>query len=229
VKGAKQKFDPRWTLFFTPHSAHIDPELQRQAQASVFSDAGLSLGTPARLRDSAQLTRKSGLTGYIASCEPFTCIDGPPGSNKPRQKPFYFEWLPDGKNPLNELPARVNRIAFREYTANPGLPEAEFRLRLGRELFGSASSDETVADALFLQDCWFNEAGWFSPSPLLRPKDLKAQAEKEKWPAERMKSYLERVERLGRIQRQHARSTNAAERELARIARVITQKWDDAR
>src|SRR5262249_28500772 len=25
VKAAKQQFDPRWTLFFTPHSAHLEP------------------------------------------------------------------------------------------------------------------------------------------------------------------------------------------------------------
>ncbi len=166
VKGARQKFDARWTLFFTPHSAHIDPDLMKQAKSSVFSDEGISLGTPAKLRDSARLARKHGLSGYIASCEPFSCIDGPPGSSKPRQKPFHFEWLRDGEMPLNELPARINRIAYREYTANPDLPENVFKARLGRELFGEQSSEQNIADVLYLLDCWFKEAAWFSP-PLL--------------------------------------------------------------
>ena len=33
-------------------------------------------------------------------------------------------WLRDGEMPLNELPVRVNRIAYREYTKNPGLGDA---------------------------------------------------------------------------------------------------------
>jgi hypothetical protein len=60
----------------------------------------------------------------------------PPGSNKERQKPFRFEWLRDGKMPLNELLVRVNRIAYREYTKNPGLSEERFREALGQGLFG---------------------------------------------------------------------------------------------
>jgi hypothetical protein len=34
VPGAQQTFDPRWTLFFTPHSAHIDTNLMALAKAS---------------------------------------------------------------------------------------------------------------------------------------------------------------------------------------------------
>ena len=226
VKGSRQQFDARWTLFFTPHSAHIDPELMKQAKNSVLSDAGISLGTPATLRESARLTRKHGLTGYIASCEPFSCIDGPPGSNKPRQKPFYFEWLRDGQMPLNELPARVNRIAFREYTANPERSEEDFKTRLGRELFAEQSSEQNIADVLFLQECWFKEAGWFSPAPLLKPAELKQRAAKEKWPAERMKSYTTRVERLREMAKRYAGSARSTERELSRIAAYIVKKWD---
>src|SRR5687768_1529112 len=51
VRAAIEKFDDRWTLFFTPHSAHIEPDLVRQAQASIYSNEGLSLGTPAKIRD----------------------------------------------------------------------------------------------------------------------------------------------------------------------------------
>ena len=35
VKAAKLPFDPRWTLFFTPHSAHLDPVLIKQAKSSL--------------------------------------------------------------------------------------------------------------------------------------------------------------------------------------------------
>lgn len=229
VVGAKHKFDSRWTLFFTGHSAHIDDELVKQAKSSVFSNEGISLGTPARIRDSARLAKQHGLNGYIASCEPFSCIDGPPGSNKPRQKPFHFEWLRDGEMPLNELPARVNRLAYREYTKNAELNDRAFREALGREIFGERAAEQNISDLLFLQDCWFNGADWFAPAPLLKPVELRRRAEREKWPAEKMQSYTARVERLREIAKRYNASTQPAERQLARIAALIASKWDETK
>src|SRR5436190_4200643 len=229
VAGAKHEFDSRWTLFFTPHSAHINAELLKQAKSSVFSNEGISLGTPAKIRDSARLTRQHGLSGYIASCEPFSCIDGPPGSNKPRQKPFHFEWLRDGEMPLNELPARVNRVAYREYTAEPNLSELDFRARLGKEIFGQRAAEQSITDLLFLQNCWFNGADWFSPAPLVKPAELKRRAEKEKWTPDKMQNYYENVERLRTIGRRYDRSVNDGEREMARISLWIVAQWDAAR
>jgi hypothetical protein len=81
-------------------------------------------------------------------------------------KPFHMGWLREGEMPLNELPVRVNRIAFREYSRNPDLSDGEFRKVLGKTLFGSEKS-EAVDDALFLNRCCFDGANWFIPPPLL--------------------------------------------------------------
>ncbi len=228
VVGAKQKFDPRWSLSFTPHSAHIDDELAKQAKSCLYWNDGLTIGTPAKIRDGARTAREHGMTGYITSCEPFSCIDGPPGSNKPRQKPFHFEWLRDGEMPLNELLARVNRIAYREYTKNSGLSEGEFRRALGKEIFGDRVSEQRITDLLFLQDCWFNGADWFTPALFLRPVELKRQAAREKWPAEKIQSYITRVERLREIAKRYDDSSFNSEREMTRIASLIVRKWDDS-
>lgn len=228
VVGAKQVFDSRWTLFFTPHSAHLDPELIRQAKTSVFWNEGLTTGTPAKMRDGARLAKQHGLSGYIASCEPFSCIDGPPGSGKPRQKPFHFEWLRDGEMPLNELPVRVNRIAYREFTRDPDLSERTFRQRLGSELFGERSNEQKVGDLLFLQDCWFDGADWFVPGLLLRPAELKRRAERERWPAEKMQRYLARVQRLHGMAKDYDASNPPSARELGRIAGIVASKWDES-
>jgi len=229
VTGAKQQFDPRWTLFFTPHSAHIDDELLKQAQSSVYWNEGLTLGTPAKMRDGARLAKEHGMSGYIASCEPFSCIDGPAVSGKPRQKPFHFEWLRDGDMPLNELPVRVNRIAYREYTDNPNINDSDFRARLGNKVFSERSSEQNVGDLLFLQDCWFNGADWFSPAPLLRPAELKRRAEIEQWPPEKLRSRVTRVERLRAIAKRYEGSANRGERELSRISSWIVSNWGAAK
>ncbi len=226
VAGATQKFDPRWTLFFTPHSAHINEDLLKKAKSSVYSDAGISLGTPPKIRDAAKLAKEKKLSGYIASCEPFSCIDGPPGSNKPRQKPFHFEWLRDGEMPLNELPVRVNRIAYREYTRDPGLNDEGFRAALGKTLFTRTPKAEVIDDVSFVQDCWFFSADWFTPGAFLRPRDVRRVAERDNWAPEKLHEYVNRVERLRGIAKNYAGSKETVEREMARIAAVIVRKWD---
>lgn len=229
VAGAKQQFDPRWSLSFTPHSAHIDDELAKQARSSLYWNDGLTIGTPTRIRDGARTARERGISGYITSCEPFSCIDGPPGSGKPRLKPFHIPWLRDGEMPLNELPVRVNRIAYREYTKNPALGDATFRATLGKDLFGTGTSAQKVDDLLFVQDCWFNGAEWFTPGIFLRPADLPARARRENWPAEKTQDYRTRVERLRQIGETYRPSTDAGEKELARIANHIVRLWDEVK
>jgi hypothetical protein len=226
VRGARQKFDPRWSLSFTPHSAHIDDQLARQARSCLYWNDALTMGTIGKIRDGARVARLRGMTGYITSCEPFSCIDGPPGSMKLRQKPFHCEWLPDGKMPLNELPVRINRIAYREYTAHPALDLDAFRDVLGKELFSEKAKRGTVDDLLFLQSCWFDGADWFTPGLFLRPGELAARAEREKWPPEKLQGYRKRVTRLSEIARRYEASLVAAEREMARISALIVRKWD---
>ncbi len=229
VTGARQKFDPRWSLSFTPHSAHIEDALAKQAKSCLYWNDGLTIGTPARIRDGARTARERGMTGFITSCEPFSCIDGPPSSKKPRQKPFHFEWLRDGEMPLNELPVRVNRIAYREYTRDPRLSETAFQSALGKEIFEERSNGRSIDDLLFLQDCWFNGADWFTPAPLLRPTELKQRAGRENWPAEKMHSYQNRIERLRALAKRYENSKTSSEREMARIASLIVRKWDDSK
>jgi hypothetical protein len=53
--------------------------------------------------------------------------------------------------PYDELPARLNRLAFREFTRNPDLPDADFRAVLRRELFGHSAPEQAIEDALTLQ------------------------------------------------------------------------------
>ena len=229
VGGSRQKFDPRWSLSFTPHSAPIHDELAKQARSSVYWNDGLTIGTPAKIRDGAQLARQRGLSGYITSCEPFSCIDGPPGSNKPRQKPFHMAWLRDGEMPLNELPVRVNRIAYREWTRQPALADSAFHEILGRELFGQNADAQIIQDVLFVQDCWFGEADWFKSPRLHRPADLKEQAKREEWPPERLQPYLDRVQRLREIVRRHEHSTGITERQLHDVSAWIVRQWDETK
>jgi len=219
VKAAAEKFDPRWTLFFTPHSAHIDTALVRQARTTIYSNEGLSLGSPAKIRDAARLARKHGLTGFVPSLEPFTCPAGPPDNPGPRLKPFHFGWLAEGEMPLNELPIRINRIAYAEYSRNPDLSDKEFRRIVGRALFNE-ENPQALDDALFVRDCCFQEAEWFRAPPLL------AGLKNRKIPEGKLAQLEERVERLRAIASRYQTSTNSSERQLHKIALWIAQQWE---
>jgi hypothetical protein len=226
IKAATQPFDSRWTLFFTPHSAHVETNLLGRAKASVYSDEGLSLGTPARIGKAAQLANDFGLTGYIPSLEPFSCPSGPPTNPGPKLKPFHFEWLADGQAPLNELLMRVNRIAYREYAREPGLSNNAFKQVLAREFFKSVAPDDRVDDLLYLQESYGWEAQWFVPSPLTDPARLKARAAKEDWPRERIQVYQEKADRLRMMAARYRNSGQPTEKEMGRIAGWVAQKWE---
>jgi hypothetical protein len=216
VPAATEIFNTNWTLFFTPHSAYIDTSLMKRAAHNIYSSDVMSLGTPAKIRDSARLARKHGISGFIPSCEPFTCPTGPPDKRGPRMKPFHLDWLREGEMPLNELPVRVNRIAFREYSRNPDLSDAEFRKVLGKTLFGVEKS-EAVDDALFLNRCCFDGANWFIPPPLLaRPTVAKSE------PVEKAR---EKLPRLREISMRYANAQHASEKELHKVATWIAERW----
>src|SRR6185503_8385144 len=117
-------------------------------------------------------------------------------------------------------------IAYREYTKNPALSEGALRDAIGKEIFGESASDRNIGDLLFLQDCWFNGADWFTPALFLRPPELKRRAEREKWSSDKVEGYLARVERLRQMAKQYGESKVASEQEMARIAGLIVQKWD---
>jgi hypothetical protein len=82
---------------------------------------------------------------------------------------------------------------------------------------------------LYVQDCWFGEADWFKSPRLHRPADLKQQAEREKWPAERLQPYLDRVKRLREIALRHEHSTNITERQLHDVSAWIVRQWDETK
>lgn len=57
VKGAKQVFDPRWTLFFTPHSTQLEPALIRQSKSSLYWDPSPTFGRPKLIQAAASVNR----------------------------------------------------------------------------------------------------------------------------------------------------------------------------
>lgn len=222
VSGAKQPFDPRWTLFFTPHSAYLDKELLQKAKTSIYWTEGLTLGNPKSIRQAVLMAKESGVTGYVPSLEPMSCPSGSPEKPGARVKPFHFFWLKEGQMPLQELLMRVNRIAYREYTRNPSLSESGFQQLLGREIFGAGFSEQSLSDLLFLQETYNLDASWLIPSPIVDPQPISIAT----LSPERRKRYQESLLHLKEIAERYQSSHRRAEKEMARIAEHIVKGWN---
>src|SRR5690606_20423622 len=95
-----------------------------------------------------------------------------------RQIPLGFGWLDPGDPPYDELPIRVQRVAYREFSRNPALTFEDFKRILGRDLFGAASTPEAVEDALELQAALNFERTWCQPSPLVSPERVRSMKDR---------------------------------------------------
>lgn len=233
VAGATLPFDPRWTLFFTPHSAHLDAKLIRQARASLWWDEAPALHDPAAIQRGARQARDAAVTGYVPSLEAYSFVPTHPEEGQSylvgkRQIPLGFGWLKPGEHPYNELPLRVNRIAYREFSRQPDLPFDEFKRRLGREIFGEAATPAGAEDLLELQRVFARERSWCQVSPLVSPERVRAMKERGALTPERRDSYRAALVRVKQIEERHRSDGSPGGMELHRIAEWIMAQWADS-
>lgn len=229
VRGARLPFDPRWSLFFTPHSAHPEPVLMERARGSYWSDDSPSRRGPREVRANARRARDIGATGYVPSFEAFTFVsedadEGQAWLKGTRQVPLGFGWLAPDDPPYDELPARINRVAFREFTRNPDLDFDAFRAALGRELLGDAASPRDVDDLLELQSLFNADRTWCQPSTVTSPERVRAMAP----PPEKLAEIRAALGRLRELADRHADPKSEGGREMLRIARWALDRWRDA-
>lgn len=230
AKGAKLPFDPRWTLMFTPHSAHPEPSLIKLAKGSFWFDDAPARHGPAEIRAGAQRARDLNATGYIPSLEAFTYVaslaeEGQEWLKGERQKPLGFGWLVPGDPPYDELPILVNRIAYREFSRNPDFSLEEFRLTLGQEIFGADASSKDVDDLLELQAIFNVDRTWRQPSMATSPARVRAMAVRDELTVEKREEIRAALERLEEIAARHEGAASRGSQELGRIARWAIEQW----
>jgi hypothetical protein len=235
VAAARQPFDSRWGLIFTPHSAHFDADLVRQAKCSIFSGPEAVLGTPAAIAEAARTARSHGVNGYLPSLEAFSYVTTRPEGGEPywvgkRRRPLGLNPEKEGRMPYDALLPRVQRFAVREFSREPDLPFTSFEERLAESFFpDNPASPRSVTDLLELQRIWNFESDWYWSSPLLDPGFFKQRAKRLNWPAEKLATYHRHFERLRDIATRHGSSLNPVELEMARLAQEVTKSWGDDR
>ena len=225
VQAAKLLFDSRWTLFFTPHSAHLDPELIRQARHSLWWDESPALRRPQDIQQGAIRARNAGVTGYVPSLEAYSFVpteaeEGQEWLKGRRQVPLGFGWLKDGESPYDELPMRVNRIAYREFSDNPDLSFERFKEKLGQEVFGNAATSQLVDDLLELQRC----SPWNGPGPAIAgglPLGGRAMMVQGILTSDKRDEYQATLTKPRAIDKRHQEAKSQGERQLLQIVRWV--------
>lgn len=228
--AARQPFDARWTLFFTPHSAPVEPALIAQARGAWWWNEAPSRFDIAGLRAGVKKARESKCTGYVPSLECYSYVPtheefGEPWLKGKRQVPFGFGWLQTGENPYRELPVRAVRVAFRELAANPDLPDAELRARLGRELFGADWSPEQVDDLFFLLQVFNTDRDWSVPGPLTTPGLVRHRAEHGRLDEKKRAQLRSQLARVQTMAGRHRDAATPGSKELQHIAQWLADQW----
>jgi hypothetical protein len=230
VRAAKLPFDPRWSLVFTPHSSNPEPDLIKRARSSLWWDDSPSLRRPQEIRAGARRAREIGATGYVPSLEAFTFVaaeaeEGQSWLKGRRQVPLGFGWLDPGDPPFDELPMRVQRVAYREFVRNPDLSFEAYKEILGRDLFGAATTPQAVDDVLELQAALNSRRTWCQPSPLTSPERVRAMKDRGELTAKVRAEYRAALDRLRAIEGRHREPRSDGERDLFRIARWAIDRW----
>ncbi len=228
--ATKQTFDPRWTLFFTPHSAALEPELIARAKGSWWWNEAPSRFDIPGIRAGAQRARDAHCTGFIPSLECYSYVEtheefGEPWLNGRRQVPLGFGWLADGASPYRELPMRAARLAYREFGANPDLTEGAFQAVMGQELFGPNWRIEEVQDTLELCRVFGTDRDWTVPAPLTAPGLVESRRKSGRLDSKKRAFLRDQLARVRAIAERHRGAATPAARDLARIARWLSAQW----
>ncbi len=228
--ASRQPFDPRWTLFFTPHSAAIEPSLIAQARGAWCWNEAPSRFDIANIRSGVKKARDAKCSGYLPSLECYSYVPSKTEFGEPwlvgkRQIPFGFGWLKDGANPYRELPVRAIRLVYRELTANPDLPDAELRRELGRELFGANWMPVQVDDLFELFRVFNTDRDWSVPGALTTPGLVRNRAERGKLDAKKRAVLREQLTRVRAIAARHRDASSEGAKELHRIAQWLADQW----
>ena len=230
--AARQPFDSRWGLAFSPHSSHFNPELIAKARESIYwSDAPI-LGTPRRVAEAARTARQNGVSGFVPSMEAFSYVTqrtegGEPGQVGLRRQAFALDTLREGRMPYRSLLARIQRFAFREFSDDPTLAFPEFEQRLGKYIFGNDATAQKVEDLLEVQRIYTFESDWYWPSPLIDPDFFAARAKQLNFPPEKLATYRAHLEKLKTIDQTYRSSGQPPERELGQLAHTVVRAWGD--
>ncbi|MDH7601977.1 MAG: hypothetical protein QHI38_07490 [Armatimonadota bacterium] len=207
--------DTRFTLFFTPHSAHITPDVLAVRCEKIYWE-GLSFEKLDAAARGAKTAYEHGLDGYVAAMETFGYTQELNG-RLVTYEPFDVPWT-TADFPMEDLVPRVLRFAYKFYSWNPCATEQEFQNAVALQFFAN-SDTEAARDLIYLCSVLQESFQHFGRrSALAHPEDFEHQYPPEKR-SQALTEYAEILSRLSAISKKYP------SHELGRTARWIVERW----
>ncbi|HYG36256.1 MAG TPA: hypothetical protein VEC99_15800 [Clostridia bacterium] len=208
----------------------MEPNLIAQARGAWWWNEAPSRFDVADIKAGAKQARDAKCSGYIPSLECYSYVTpkvefGEPWLVGRRQIPFGFGWLKNGENPYSELPVRAIRLAYHELSANPDLPDAELKARLGRKLFGADWQPAQVDDLFTLFEIFNTDRDWSVPGALTTPGLVRHRANNGRLDAKKRALLRDQLSRVQSIATRYRESIHPGSKELHRIAQWIAGQW----
>ncbi len=228
--ASRQPLDPRWTLFFTPHSAPIEPALiERAGGAWWWNEAPRRFDT-AGIRKAILHARSSKCSGYLPSLECYSYVMTKTEWNEPwlvgrRQIPFGFGWMKEDANPYRELPVRAIRLVFRELSTNPDLSDTDLRQRLGWQLFGPSWKEADIDDLFLIFEVLNTDRNWSVPGALTSPGLIRSRSLRGQLNAKKREQLQAQLTRIRSMVTRTQGAKSGGTKELHKIAQWISNQW----
>lgn len=229
ANGANLPYDDRWTVIFSPWTVNLD--LAARASKSYYFDLDLISQPPANVRASVRWVRDHHFAAYFPSHEFFTFIPqhaeiGEPGIIGRQLHPFGIDLIGLDENPYLDPIVAVNRVALREYSADPDLSDADFHARLGTSILGDGATDRDVDDLLFLHDCFYRGKSLFSPAAQADPRVLRDSLERGLLGFDDLNQIRSGLDALPALSARLRASRNPRVRQLDRHVQLMLHNWD---
>lgn len=208
--------DTRYSLFFTPHSAPITPEVMTIPCDKLYWDILFTLG-PTAAANAARIAADHDMQGFIVAMEAFSYTSELNGRSVTHH-PFDVPWLQPGSFPFDDLVPAMMRFSYTYFSRYPHASINDYKAAIVDRFFGDGTRLSDADDLLFVCDelqrfVWFGRR-----SVLVHPEEF----EKHYQPNERTEAdvqYQTTLERFRRIAGRHEGH------ELGRIAQWIVDQW----
>lgn len=228
VPGSRHELDPRWTLFFTPHSITSTKNLFPKPRAA---SGGTIDGIPQTGGRAAKCSDRTGggSRGYIPYLETFSYVATEPEAGQPwlhgrRHVPLGMGWLASTQHPYRELPIKIQHSAYRCFSAIQTRVTSS-SAEIGREYFDDRVDEQNIDDLLAIQDIFALERTWYQPSPIVCIERCRLKDAGGLTPETR-KLYLDRLNKLKEIAERHEHSEHTTEREMCHLIDWVLKQWD---
>ena len=123
---------------------------------------------------------------------------------------------------------RTARVAYREFSASPDLPDDAFHAVLRRDLFGPEWQPAQVQDTLELCRVFDTDRDWTVPAPLTTPGLVEARRKGGRLDAKKRAFLRDQLAWVRAIAMRHRDATTPGASDLARVAQWLSDQWQGA-